>query len=114
MITHDFDMSKLDEVLKDPNVKVKWTESDLRPFPQDLECGPAAQWKGDNTEDEWANNAFMLEEMKQCIESGGKIKPLRCYENTLKTFTITMAAVKSSNMGGVPIFLPDMWEIPRD
>jgi hypothetical protein len=51
--------------------------------------------------------------MKQCIESGGKIKPIRCFENTIKTFVITMAAFESSRRGGETIFLPDMWEIPR-
>jgi hypothetical protein len=93
--------------------QLNWKESDLRPYPIDLECGPAAQWKGNNTEDEFTNNVFILEEMKQCIESGGTIKPLRCFENCIKTFTISMAAFESSKRGGQPIFLPDMWEIPR-
>jgi predicted dehydrogenase len=98
---------------KGPDQELEWEESNLQPYTCDLECGPAAQWKGDNTEEEWDNNAFILEEMKQCIESGGRIKPLRCFENTIKTFSITMGAIESSKRGGEPIFLPDMWEIPR-
>ena len=113
MITHDYDLATPNFGIARPQAPLKWTESNLEPYPRDLECGPAAQWKGDNTENEYDNNCFLLEEMKQCIESGGTIKPLRCFENCLKTFTITMAAIESSQRGGESIFLPDMWEIPR-
>ncbi|MHA1997988.1 MAG: Gfo/Idh/MocA family protein, partial [Promethearchaeota archaeon] len=113
MITHDFDESNRSraETFHKP---LNWTESDLKPYPVDLECGPAAQWKGDNTEDEYDNNVFILEEMKQCIESNGKIKPLRCFENCIKTFAISMGAIESTKRGGEPIFLPDLWELPRN
>ena len=112
MITHDLEeVDMLDSL--ELKKELKWTESNLQPYPCDLECGPAAQWKGDNTEDEFDNNCFILEEMKQCIESDGKIKPLRSFENTIKTFAITMGAIESSKKGGKPIFLPDLWEIPR-
>ncbi len=97
-----------------PVQQFKWSESNLQPYPMDLECGPAAQWKGNNADDEFANNCFILEEVKQCIESHGKVKPLRCFENCIKTFAITMAAIDSSQHGGKPIFLPDLWEIPRN
>ena len=113
MITHDFDMDKIDESFHSHDLKINWTESDMKPYPRDLEIGPAAQWKGDNSEDEFDNNVFILEEVKQCIESGGKIKPLRCFEDCLKTFALTMGAIESSKKGGKPIFLPDLWEIPR-
>jgi predicted dehydrogenase len=113
MMTHNYEhtlWSSQPKITKEP---LKWTESNLKPYPTDLECGPAKQWQGDNTADEFDTNCFILEEMKQCIESGGKIKPIRCFENTIKTFTISMAAIESSKQGGVPLFLPDMWEIPR-
>ncbi|MFX0100655.1 MAG: Gfo/Idh/MocA family protein [Candidatus Hodarchaeota archaeon] len=107
MIISDYDPAK------GPKQELTWTESNLQPYPVDLECGPAAQWKGDNNEEEWDNNCFILEELKQCIESGGKIKPLRNFEDCIKTFAITMGAIESSKRGGEPIFLPDLWEIPR-
>jgi predicted dehydrogenase len=113
MITHDNVVHEVKGDKKGPAQQLNWTESNLKPYPTDLECGPAAQWKGDNTENEFDNNAFILEEMKQCIESGGKIKPIRCFENCIKTFAISMAAVESTKRGGESIFLPDMWEIPR-
>jgi predicted dehydrogenase len=113
MITHDYDLKGLNPTDNIPVKPVNWTEADLKPYPTDLEIGPAAQWKGDNSEDEFDNNSFILEEMKQCIESGGKIKPIRCFENCIKTFTITMGAIESSKRGGEPVFLPDLWEIPR-
>jgi predicted dehydrogenase len=110
MYTHDYDLNS-DQ--KDVPKQLNWTESNLQPYPTDLECGPAAQWKGDNTENEYDSGVFILEEMKQCIESGGKLKPLRCFENCIKTFAISMAAIESSQHGGQPIFMPDFWEIPR-
>jgi predicted dehydrogenase len=113
MVTHDYDFKNPPSIKKGANPGLEWKVSDLKPYPTDLECGPAAQWKGNNTEDEFDNNSFILEEMKQCIESGGKVKPLRCFENTIKTFAITMAAIDSARQGGKPIFLPDYWEIPR-
>lgn len=113
MITHDFDMEKIDEVRHEYNLKINWNKTKLKPE-YDLECGAAAQWKGDNTEEEWLSGCFMLEELKQCIESNGKIKPLRCFEDCLKTFSITMGAIESSKNGGKPVFLPDLWEIPRN
>ena len=71
MITHNYDIS-----LNEPNPpkQLDWTESNLQPYPTDLECGPAKQWKGDNTENEYDSGVFILEEMKQCIESGGSLK----------------------------------------
>lgn len=90
-----------------------WSESSLQPYPCDLECGPAAQWHGDNTVEEWDNNCFILEQLKQCIESDGRIKPLRCFENCIKTLAIVTGAIESSARGGQPVFLPDRWEVPR-
>ncbi|HME52209.1 MAG TPA: Gfo/Idh/MocA family oxidoreductase [Candidatus Lokiarchaeia archaeon] len=113
MITHDYPIDETGPNVKYPVKDINWTEADLKPYPVDLECGPAAQWKGDNTENEYQSGCFILEEVKQCIESGGKIKPTRCFENCIKTFAISMAAIESSKRGGQPIFLPDMWEIPR-
>lgn len=111
--THDYDVDSIPSYDLMPKKEVKWTKSNLQPFKNDLECGPARQWKGDNTQDEFDSGAFILEEMKQAIESENKIKPIRCFENCIKTFTITMAAIESSNHGGAPVFLPKMWEIPR-
>lgn len=113
MITHDLDPAMMKATKPLPKMDLEWKESNLEPYPMDLECGPAAQWKGNNMEDEFENNCFILEEVKQCIESGGKIKPLRCFENCIKTFAITMGAIESTHRGGASIFLPDMWEIPR-
>ncbi len=109
MLTHAYNLIR-DE--KNPPQQIDWAESNLQPYPADLECGPAAQWKGDNTKEEFDSGVFILEEMKQCIESGGKIKPLRCFENCIKSFAISQAAIQSSQRGGEPIFLPDLWEIP--
>jgi len=113
MITHDFDYKQIDKARYNYDIKLNWTESNLKPYPIDIECGPAAQWNGDNTNDEFGSGCFILEEIKQFIESGGKIKPIRCFENCIKTFAISMAAIESSNKGGKPIFMPDFWEIPR-
>lgn len=113
MITHDYDIANTKFDPKKTPKTLNWKETNLKPYPTDLECGSAAQWKGNNTENEFDNNCFILEEMKQCIESDGKIKPIRCFENCIKTFAIAMAAIESSNRGGESIFLPDMWEIPR-
>ncbi|MBN2151112.1 MAG: Gfo/Idh/MocA family oxidoreductase [Candidatus Lokiarchaeota archaeon] len=113
VITHDFDVDGAAPGAKLQKGELAWKESDLQPYPTDLECGPAAQWKGNNSEDEFDNNCFILEEVKQCIESGGKVKPLRCFENCIKTFAITMGAIESSKRGGEPVFLPDLWEVPR-
>ncbi len=114
MLTHDFDLERIDTLKPNEEVDIHWTESNLRPYPVDLECGTAAQWKGDNTEDEWGSGCFLLEEIKQGIESGGKIKPTRSFENCLKTLSIAMGTIESSRHGGTPIFLPDLWEIPRE
>jgi predicted dehydrogenase len=95
-----------------------WKRTDLMTFRGDLECwpqgdlpGPGPRWMGDNTENEFNDQAFILEEMKQCIESSGKIKPLRCFENCIKTFAISMGAIKSAAAGGQSVWLPDLWQI---
>jgi len=114
MLTHDYDgIDDAGPSARIPARELTWKESNLQPYPTDLECGSAAQWKGNNTEDEFDSGVFILEEMKQCIESGGKIKPTRCFENCIKTFAISMGAIESSKRGGEPLFLPYLWEIPR-
>ncbi len=95
-----------------------WKVQDVLTCRRDLECwpdkelpGPGPRWAGNNTGDEFCDQAFILEEMKQCIESNGKIKPLRCFENCIKTFAISMGAIKSASAGGQPVWLPDMWQV---
>jgi predicted dehydrogenase len=111
MFTHDRNLDATPATDLHPEDPLQWTESNLAPYPTDLECGPAAQWRGDNTEEEFDNNCLILEQVKQCIESGGTIKPARCFESTLKTLAIVMGAIQSSQRGGEPVFLPDLWEV---
>lgn len=112
-----------DPATYDPDAKYtdNWRIQDVENCRRDLECwpdgelpGPGPRWMGNNKEDEFCDQAFILEEMKQCIESNGKIKPLRCFENCIKTFAISMGAVKSAAAGGQTVWLPDLWQVADD
>jgi predicted dehydrogenase len=113
-------ITSYDPATYDHNAKYEdnWKIENINAFRRDVECwpegelkGPGPRWMGDNNEEEWGSQAFMLEEVKQFIESDGKIKPLRSFENCIKTFAISMGAMESTAAGGKAVWLPDLWEV---
>ncbi|MHA1679665.1 MAG: Gfo/Idh/MocA family protein [Promethearchaeota archaeon] len=57
---------------------------------------------------DYVDQLCILEEMKQCIESGGKKQPGTCFEDGFKSYLVTRAAILSSRENKT-IWLPDYW-----
>ncbi|MHA1680422.1 MAG: Gfo/Idh/MocA family protein [Promethearchaeota archaeon] len=52
---------------------------------------------------------IILEQVKRSIESGGKNKPLNCFEDIFKSFSVSMGAIESSRTGKA-VWVPKYWE----
>ncbi len=52
---------------------------------------------------------IILEQVRRCMESKGKIKPQNCFEDIFKSFAISQAAIESSRTGN-SVWVPDYWK----
>ena len=52
---------------------------------------------------------IILEQVKRCIESGGKDQPLNAFSKIFKSFAVSMAAIESSRTGK-SVWVPDYWK----
>ena len=56
----------------------------------------------------YEGQAIILEQVHRGIQSGGKKKPLNCFENIFKSFAISMGVIESSRTGK-NVWVPDYW-----
>ncbi len=56
----------------------------------------------------YTSQAFILEQMKRSIESGGKEQPLTNFKEAFKSFSVSQAAIESSRTGDA-VWVPAYW-----
>ncbi|MEX2684866.1 MAG: hypothetical protein Q6373_025050, partial [Candidatus Sigynarchaeota archaeon] len=59
----------------------------------------------------YIDQMFMLDDLHQCIESGGKRQPATSFEEAYRSFLVTRLAVESSRTGRT-LWIPNYWLEP--